>query len=123
MVNGPSYRDRVGFNVRRGRATRAIELIQNAEAAGVQAVWMTMSSTGSDTPTIYAAAAVQTESITLGSSIVPAFTRQPLTLASQALVLDDLASGRVRLGIGCSHAADMAGRLGLPFDRPAPTTT
>ncbi len=118
MSNTASYRERVGFNIRRGRASRAIELIQQAEDAGVRTVWMTMSSTGSDTPTLYAAAAIQTETIALGTSIVPAFTRQPIALASQALVLDDLAPGRIRLGIGTSHAPDMVGRWGLPFDLP-----
>ena len=118
MSETRSTRARVGFNVRRGRARRAIELIQRAEDAGVETIWMTMGAVGADTPTMYAAAAVQTERITLGTSIVPAFTRHPLALASQALVLDDLASGRVRLGIGTSHGPTMAGSYGMAFDRP-----
>ena len=95
-------RERVGFNVRRGRAGRATELIQKAEAANVETAWMTMGALGSDTLTLYAATAVQTERIKLGTSIVPAFTRHPLAMATQALVLDDLAPGRLQLGIGAS---------------------
>lgn len=118
MSEAKSNRARVGFNVRRGRARRAIELIQRSEAAGVETIWMTMGALGADTPTVYAAAAVLTERITLGTAIVPAFTRHPLALAGQALVLDDLAPGRLRLGIGTSHGPTMAGSYGLAFDRP-----
>ena len=60
-----------------------------------------------DTLTVFAAAAVKTERVTLGTSIVPAFTRHPLGLATQALALDDLAPGRVRIGIGTSHGPMM----------------
>lgn len=118
MTGELSRRQRVGFNVRRGRASRAAELIQKAEAANVAGIWMTMGAQGADTPTLFAAVAAQTERIQLGTSIIPAFTRHPMTLASQALVLDDLAPGRLRLGIGTSHRPAMAGIYGLPFDHP-----
>jgi alkanesulfonate monooxygenase SsuD/methylene tetrahydromethanopterin reductase-like flavin-dependent oxidoreductase (luciferase family) len=107
MAAQSTYRQRVGFNVRRGRATLAIEAIREAEAAGVEAVWMTMSATGADSLTVFAAAAAQTEHIRLGTSIVPAFTRHPLGLATQALALDDIAPGRVRIGVGTSHGPTM----------------
>ena len=118
MEDGLSYRERAGFNVRRGRASRAIELIAQSEKAGVSTAWMTMGGIGSDTLTIYAAAVTQTESITLGTSIIPAFGRHPFTIASQALVLDDLAPGRLIIGIGTSHGPTMVGAFGVPFDRP-----
>jgi F420-dependent oxidoreductase-like protein len=118
MEDGLTHRERAGFNVRRGRAGRAIELIAQAEDAGVSSAWMTMGGIGSDTPTLYAAAAVKTESIKLGTSIIPAFSRHPFAIASQALVLDDLAPGRLIIGIGTSHGPTMAGAYGVPFDRP-----
>jgi F420-dependent oxidoreductase-like protein len=118
VENRLTRRERAGFNVRRGRAGRAAELIAQAETAGVSTAWMTMGALGSDTLTIYAATAVQTERIILGTSIVPAFSRHPFALATQALVLDDLAPGRLRLGIGTSHGPTMAGSYGVPFDRP-----
>ncbi|CAN5675769.1 LLM class F420-dependent oxidoreductase [soil metagenome] len=118
MEDGLSIRERVGFNVRRGRASRAIELIAQIEQAGLSTAWMTMGAMGSDTLTLYAAAAVQTESIKLGTSIIPAFTREPFAVATQVLVLDDLASGRLQLGIGISHGPTMGGIYGVPFDRP-----
>jgi alkanesulfonate monooxygenase SsuD/methylene tetrahydromethanopterin reductase-like flavin-dependent oxidoreductase (luciferase family) len=118
MPQAKTARERVGFNVRRGRAGRAIELIRQAEAAGVATVWMTQSAVGADTPTTYAAAAVQTERVKLGTGIVPAFTRHPLALAGQALVIDDLAPGRLRLGIGTSHGPNFARPYGFTLDRP-----
>lgn len=118
MEDNLTYRDRIGFNVRRGRASRAIELIQRAEDAGVATIWMTMGPFGSDTLTLYAAAAAQTNVVNLGASIVPAFTRHPFTTVSQALVLDDLAPGRLRLGVGVSHGPVMEGAFGVPFDKP-----
>ena len=118
MTEQRSARERVGFNVRRGRASRAIELIQQAEAAGVATVWMTQSAVGADVPTIYAAAAARTERILLGTGIVPAFTRHPLALAGQALALEDIAPGRLRLGIGTSHGPSFAKPYGATFARP-----
>jgi alkanesulfonate monooxygenase SsuD/methylene tetrahydromethanopterin reductase-like flavin-dependent oxidoreductase (luciferase family) len=118
MTGRREYRERIGFNIRRGRAGRAIDLIRDADRAGVGTVWMTMGATSSDTLTIFAAAAVQTEQVTFGTGIIPAFARHPLTLVSQALVLDDLASGRLKLGIGTSHRPTIEGAYHLPFDRP-----
>jgi alkanesulfonate monooxygenase SsuD/methylene tetrahydromethanopterin reductase-like flavin-dependent oxidoreductase (luciferase family) len=53
-----------------------------------------------DTLTLFAAAAARTSSVRLGTAIVPTYPRHPLALAQQALALDDLAPGRLRLGIG-----------------------
>jgi F420-dependent oxidoreductase-like protein len=118
MSEQRSARERVGFNVRRGRPTETIELIERAEAAGVETVWMTQSSVGVDLLTVYAAAAIRTQRVTLGTSIVPAFTRHPLALAGQALAFDDLAPSRLRLGIGTSHGPSFAKPYGATFAKP-----
>ena len=96
----------------------AVDLSERAEAAGVETAWMIMRATGLDTPTLFAAAAMRTERIRLGTAIVPAFTRHPLALATQALAIEELAPGRLRLGIGPSHARTMEAVYHLPFDRP-----
>lgn len=118
MTAERTARERVGFNVRRGRASRAVELIEQAEAAGVETVWMTQSAVGADVPTIFAAAGARTSRVMLGTGIVPAFTRHPLALAGQALALDDIAPGRLRLGIGTSHGPSFAKPYGATFARP-----
>lgn len=118
MVEGLTERQRVGALVRHPTAAGALALIRQAEAAGVTTAWMTMTATALDTPTLFAAAAVETAAISLGTAIVPAFTRHPLALATQGLVLGELAPGRVRLGIGTSHGPAMTSAYGLAFQHP-----
>ncbi len=77
------YRARVGYGFVPADAKSALTTIQRAEAAGVETVWVVMRATGRDTPTLYAAAAMTTSRITLGTAIVPAFTRHPLALVTQ----------------------------------------
>jgi len=110
--------ERLGFVVRRDRADQTIEGIRAVEEAGIGTAWTIMAGAGRDTPTLFAAAAMRTERVKLGTGIVPAFTRHPIGLAGQALTLHDLAPGRLRLGIGTSHAPVMRDALHLPFDRP-----
>src|SRR5215217_4422792 len=113
-----NLRDQVGLGFRPDDARQALDLIRRAEAASVSTIWTVMGALARDTPTIFAAAAVQTERIKLGTAIVPAFTRHPVALATQVLALEDLAPGRIRLGIGTSHQRTMIPAYGLPFEKP-----
>ena len=54
----------------------------------------------------------------LGTAIVPAFTRGPLTMAQQAAALADLSGGRFVLGLGTSSDVIVERWNGIPFDRP-----
>ena len=96
----------------------AVARIVEAENLGLGAVWMTSGSTGGDAISAFAAAAAQTDLILLGTSIVPFFPRHPITLAQQAQVVDSLAPGRFRLGLGPSGRAGVEGTFGLPFGAP-----
>ncbi|MFN8594174.1 MAG: LLM class flavin-dependent oxidoreductase [Thermomicrobiales bacterium] len=113
-----SIASNVGLGFHPADSREALALIGRAEAAGMGTAWAVMSPIDRDTVTILAAAAVQTERIALGTAVVPAFTRHPLALATQALALEDLAPGRIRLGIGTSHQVSMVNAYGLPFTRP-----
>lgn len=113
-------RSRVGLAIRRPSVTAQVDAIVAAEAAGIEQVWMTMGALGTDVLTVFAAAAMRTERIVMGTSIVPAFTRHPLGMATQVLALAELAPGRLRLGIGTSHGPQMraygvAQELGQPL--------
>ena len=44
--------------------------------------------------------------------------RHPLALAQQVLTLNDIASGRLRLGIGPSHSSTIKGIFGLSQRKP-----
>jgi F420-dependent oxidoreductase-like protein len=111
-------RERVGLAVSGINAAAAVSTIVAAEAAGVRQTWMIQTPPNPDTLTIFAAAAVQTTSVRLGTAIVPTYPRHPLTMVQQALALGDLAPGRLRLGIGPSHRPTIEGVYGMPMTAP-----
>lgn len=96
----------------------ALAAIRRAEERNVPMIWSTISRAAPDAVTFFAAAAVQTEQVGLGTAIVPTYPRHPVVLASQVLVLDALAPGRFRLGIGPSHRPNIEDALGIPFGKP-----
>jgi F420-dependent oxidoreductase-like protein len=110
-------RDRVGITVDGSNAVAAVQSIVTADKAGVAQIWMTQT-LSPDILTLFAAAAVQTSAIRMGSSIVPTYPRHPLALAMQALALNDLAPGRLRLGIGPSHRPSIEGVYGIKMEAP-----
>ncbi|MBI5949887.1 MAG: LLM class flavin-dependent oxidoreductase [Chloroflexi bacterium] len=95
-----------------------IAAIVAAERAGIDVAWMTAGGVAADSLAVFAAAAGQTERIEFGTSIIPTFPRHPLALVQGAVVVDSLAPGRLRLGVGPSHKPAMEGTFGLNFDRP-----
>jgi F420-dependent oxidoreductase-like protein len=113
-----SLRDRVGLVVAGADSQAVVERIVAAEAAGVPRVWMTQGAAAPDTLSLFAAAAVRTTTIGLGTAIVPTYPRHPITLAQQALTIADLAPGRLRLGVGPSHRPIIEGVYGLSLDAP-----
>jgi alkanesulfonate monooxygenase SsuD/methylene tetrahydromethanopterin reductase-like flavin-dependent oxidoreductase (luciferase family) len=98
-------------------AARLAKTVVSAEAAGVRQFWSTQGPV-QDTVTALAAAATHTKDIRLGTAIIPSYTRHPLTMAAQALALDDLAPGRLRLGIGSSHRPIIEGTYGIKMVKP-----
>ncbi|GCE14443.1 LLM class flavin-dependent oxidoreductase [Tengunoibacter tsumagoiensis] len=113
-----SLRERVGLVIDGTQAQAAVKAIVEAEAAGVRQVWSIQAPTTPDTLTTFAAAAVQTKTIRLGTAIVPTYPRHPLTLAMQVLSIYDLAPDRLRLGVGPSHKPMIEGVYGLHMTPP-----
>jgi len=70
-----------------------------------------------DSITAFAAAAVRTRQIKLGTSIVPIYPRHPLVTVQQVQVVAQLAPGRFRLGVGPSHRPSMQA-MGVNFLSP-----
>lgn len=93
------------------------ELAQRAEALGYDRVWLP-ETWGRDAVTVLAAIAERTESIGLGTSILPVYTRSPALLGQTAATLQELSGGRVRLGIGPSGPILVEGWHGAPFEAP-----
>ena len=108
----------VGVHVAGTNVPKLIEVIVAAERAGIQCAWMTCGGAAPDPLAIFAAAAGRTSRIGLGTSIIPTFPRHPLALVQGALVVDALAPGRLRLGVGPSHKPAIEGTWGIPFERP-----
>ena len=107
----------IGVEVTGQNATESVEQIQLLEELGVKAAWAT-SGGDSDPITLLAVAAIRTDSILLGTSIVPTWPRHPITTAQQANVIAHLAPGRLRLGIGPSHHSEMYEPFRFDFRKP-----
>lgn len=114
----PSLRTRIGLVIEARETVAAMTAIANAEAAGVEQVWMTQSPQTLDTLTLFAAVATRTTHIRMGTSIVPTYPRHPLVLAQQALTVSDSAPDRLRLGVGPSHRSTIEGVYGLSHTAP-----
>lgn len=109
---------KIGVVVEDPTPSETVQTIRHLEAAGVHAAWMISEAGGGDILTTYAAAAVQTERIKLGTSVVRIWSRHPVTLAQQARAVWDLAPGRLILGVGPSHKAPTEHILGLSYHHP-----
>ena len=107
----------IGVAVGAGNAGDALAMIERAEELGIQAAWMTTGGARLDSITTFAAAAVRTQRIKMGTSIVPTYPRHPLVAAQQAQVIAHLAPGRFRLGMGPSHRPTMES-MGMDFRSP-----
>jgi alkanesulfonate monooxygenase SsuD/methylene tetrahydromethanopterin reductase-like flavin-dependent oxidoreductase (luciferase family) len=108
---------RIGVVVQVPDPAEAVDLIVQAEAAGIAAAWMTTGAVQADALTLFAAAAVRTRRILLGSAIIPTWPRNPLAIVQQVEAIEALAPGRLRLGIGPSTAAAMR-PFGVDFQAP-----
>lgn len=97
---------------------RDLATIQGLDDAGVETVWQTAGGMRPDSVTLMSAAAATTHSISFGTSIVPTYPRHPAVLVNQAMVVENLAPGRLRLGVGPSHRPVIEGSLGIPMGKP-----
>ncbi|WP_205629348.1 TIGR03564 family F420-dependent LLM class oxidoreductase [Jiangella muralis] len=93
------------------------ERARAAASAGYETVWLSERS-GWDPLTLLTAVGAAVPDVRLGTSVVRTHPRHPLALAAQALTAQAATGGRLRLGVGPSHAPIVEGQYGLPFDRP-----
>ena len=95
----------------------AMRYVQHAEAAGFDAVWQAESRLVREATVPLAAFGAVTERIKLGSGVVSMWVRNPAFLAATFSTLDDLAPGRVVLGIG-AWWDPLAAKVGVDRSRP-----
>jgi F420-dependent oxidoreductase-like protein len=93
-----------------------LEVVREAESLGFHSVWAA-EAYGSDTATVLAWLAGQTEKIKLGSAIFQMPGRTPAMTAMTAATLDVLSNGRMLLGIGSSGPQVAEGWHGQPFPK------
>jgi probable F420-dependent oxidoreductase len=91
--------DRLGVAVHGGTLANVVAAARRAEERGFESVWTTEFYDRSATVSL-AAMAQQTSTITVASGIAYAVGRSPLVLAAEARDLDELAGGRLLLGLG-----------------------
>ena len=94
-----------------------MELARYAEAKGFKAVWQAESRLVREATVPMASFLAVTETIKVGSGVVNNWTRNPALLASTFATLDDLAPGRVILGIG-AWWDPLAAKVGISRARP-----
>ena len=99
------------------RIREGMEFAQYAEAKGFDAVWQAESRLVREATVPMAAFASVTERIKVGSGVVDCWSRNPARLAATFSTLDDLAPGRVILGIG-AWWDPLAKKVGIDRSRP-----
>src|SRR6478672_1277212 len=110
--------DRVALYLQDAHPIRqGMEIARYAEARGFEAVWQAESRLVREATVPMAAFLSCTERIKVGSGVVNNWTRNPARLASTFSTLDDLAPGRVILGIG-AWWDPLAAKVGIERAKP-----
>ena len=108
----------IGTHILARDASGLIDGIVAADRAGLETAWLTSGGPAPDPLAVFAAAAGDTEQIGFGTSILPTFPRHPLAMVQGAVVVDQLAPGRLKLGIGPSHKPAVESTYSFEFVRP-----
>ena len=109
----------------RGRYASKVERLRRdaqwAEDAGFSTIWIPQIPDEFDALTAAAVIGAATERIEIGTAVVPVQPRHPIALAQQALSVQAVCGGRLRLGLGVSHHWIIDEMFGLPYERPIAT--
>ncbi len=97
--------------------SEGMEYTKYAEEKGFEAVWQADSRLVRDAIVPMSAFAAVTDTIKIGSGVVDCWTRNPARLAATFSTLDDLAPGRVILGIG-AWWDPLAEKVGISRAKP-----
>ena len=113
-----SLRERVGLSVVPVDPATLVANLAEIEEAGVDHIWVGGPPWNPDLLTTLAAAAMRTTRLKLGTAIIQVFSHHPVQLAQQALSLNALAPGRLRLGIGTSSPEFAKHVYGIEMESP-----
>jgi 5,10-methylenetetrahydromethanopterin reductase len=93
---------------------------QAAEAAGFDGLWFAENPFSRGILPAAAACALATRRLHIGAGVFNPYNRHPTLIAMEIGALDELAQGRVRLGIGSGIGVAVE-RMGFAWDRPLTT--
>jgi F420-dependent oxidoreductase-like protein len=96
---------------------QAVGRVGLAEELGYEAAYVTHIA-GRESLTVVSHYAAKTERIRVGTGVVPIYTRTPATMAQTAWTIDEIAGGRLNLGLGVSHRPVVEGWHGQTIDKP-----
>jgi 1,4-dihydroxy-2-naphthoate octaprenyltransferase len=99
----------------RGSVSDLVVWAHRAERAGLDSVWIHDSYFERDAVTYAAAVASQVEGIRVAMGALNPFTRHPVLLAMTVSAVDEMAPGRVILGLGSALPLRLA-QMGIPYN-------
>jgi 5,10-methylenetetrahydromethanopterin reductase len=92
---------------------RYIELVQCAESLGFDYAWVPDQTFYRDPFVILGVLALSTRHIQIGIGVTNPYTRHPAMIARAIATIDEMAPGRVHLGIGAGNNKELLSPLGL----------
>ncbi|MEV0396834.1 LLM class F420-dependent oxidoreductase [Polymorphospora rubra] len=111
----------LGYQTAWSTPAHHLALAREADRLGYSVVWAA-EAYGSDSPSILAWLAGQTERIGLGSAVMQIPARTPAATAMTATTLDAVSGGRFHLGLGVSGPQVSEGWHGVRFAKPLART-
>ena len=100
-----------------GGFKEAAREVAEMEKAGLDLVWVA-EAYGFDSPSLMGYLAALTETVEIGSAILPIYTRTPTLIAMTAAGIDALSDGRFHLGLGASGPQVIEGFHGVAYTNP-----
>jgi len=97
--------------------SRVVPLARRAEELGYESLWVAETRLTRDAISVMGALAVSTERVRLGTSIVNTWTRGPVLMALTFASLENLAPGRIVLGLG-AYSDPLASNQGVERRKP-----
>jgi F420-dependent oxidoreductase-like protein len=108
----------VGTFISVGRSLEtAVQRVEAAERLGYESAYVTHTA-GRDSLAVLAAYATRTSRIKLGTGVLPIYSRTPVATAQTAATIDELAGGRLVLGLGVSHRVVVESWYGQEIGKP-----
>ena len=93
--------------------------VADFEHAGLDLVWVA-EAYGLDGPSLMGYLAALTETVEIGSGILPIYSRTPTLIAMTAAGIDALSEGRFHLGLGASGPRSSRGSTACPIPPRSP---